>query len=106
MKAPENVYIGRAGVVFVDGVRFPKTSSLWANPFKIGKHGSRADVISSYDVYIRKKILEDHLDGELELLRNKHLGCWCVDTVCFECGDLEDMVCHGQVLLKLLKERM
>jgi hypothetical protein len=45
------------------------------------------------------------LDKELELLRNKCLGCWCVEEVFYDCDDLSCMVCHGQVLLKLLKER-
>lgn len=32
-----NIYIGRAGIVFIDGQRFPKQSSIWANPYKITK---------------------------------------------------------------------
>jgi hypothetical protein len=32
----KNIYIGRAGVVFVEKQRFPKTASIWANPFKVG----------------------------------------------------------------------
>jgi hypothetical protein len=105
MKEPDNVYVGRGGAVVIDGVRFPKHSSLWANPFKKGRDGSKADVLKAYDIYIRKKIREEGLNKELELLRNKCLGCWCVEEVCYDCDDLSCMVCHGQVLLKLLKER-
>lgn len=49
MKDPKNVYIGRKGVVFVDGVRFPEQSSEFSNPYKIGKDGDREQVIAQYE---------------------------------------------------------
>lgn len=42
MQDPQNVYIGRAGVVFVDGQRFPKNASRFCNPFKVDKEGTRS----------------------------------------------------------------
>ena len=45
MEDENNIYIGRAGVVFIDKVRFPKQASPFANPFKVGKHGTRDEVI-------------------------------------------------------------
>ena len=30
---PNNVYIGRGGVLFIDGKRFPEKNSKFANPF-------------------------------------------------------------------------
>lgn len=36
MKDPNNVYIGRGGIVFIDNKRFPKHDSKWANPYKGG----------------------------------------------------------------------
>ena len=56
MNDDSNVYIGRAGVVFVDGVRFPKKASVFCNPFKIGKDGSREKVLAKYKQYITDKI--------------------------------------------------
>ena len=41
MQDEDNVYIGRKGVLFIDGKRFPGESSDFANPYKIGKDGSR-----------------------------------------------------------------
>ena len=35
MDDPNNEYIGRRGVIFVDRKRFPKASSKWANPYKL-----------------------------------------------------------------------
>ena len=44
----DNIYIGRAGIVFVTTSdnkkeRFPKQSSIWANPFKINKNNKNQD---------------------------------------------------------------
>ena len=41
----DNVYIGRQGIIFVDKERFPKKSSIWANPFKINEKDDRNAVL-------------------------------------------------------------
>ena len=93
MKNPDNIYIGRAGPVFINNERFPKKSSLWANPYKIGIDGSREKIIYKYDKYIRKLLKDKNIQKELFKLKDKNLGCWChPDT------------CHGDVLLKLISE--
>jgi len=96
MADPQNVYIGRRGIVFVDGKRFPPKDSIWANPFKIGKHGTREEVLAKYREYIEPKL--DNLDWQRELkhLKGKTLGCWCVKP--------DQLVCHGQVLVELLEQ--
>jgi len=92
MEDPNNIYIGRAGVVFIDKERFPKQSSPFHNPFKIGKDGNRNDVIEKYRKYIIQK-----LDSEPELklmlldMKGKNLGCWCMPEAC-----------HGDVLLDII----
>ena len=88
-----NEYIGRCGVVFVDKERFPKKSSIWANPYKIGKDGDRESVLNKYRTYIQNKIKNDpSLVESLLKLKNKKLGCWCYPEKC-----------HGDVLLELIK---
>jgi hypothetical protein len=93
-ESPDNVYVGRKGVVFINGVRFPEKDSIWANPFKV-KDASRADVIAQYREYITAR-LEDspELWEELEALRGKRLGCWC-----------KPLACHADVLIELLEQR-
>jgi hypothetical protein len=89
---PKNVYIGRQGVVFVDKQRYPKTGSVFANPFKINKDGDRYDVLEKYKVYMIDKLNKSpELVKELKKLRGKNLGCWC-----------HPEPCHGDVLLELL----
>ena len=93
MDDPNNCYIGRSGIVFIDGSRFPKTASIWSNPFKITSTQTRDDVLKLYEAYIRKKIIDEDLYDELEYLRNKNLGCWCTPHRC-----------HGDILIKILSE--
>jgi len=94
MKDDNHVYIGRKGVVFIEGTRFPKSDSPFANPFKIGRE-TRDEVIAKYESYMRERLRnEPELARLLIQLDGKELGCWC-----------KPERCHGDVLLKLLKER-
>jgi hypothetical protein len=88
-----NVYIGRGGIVFIDGKRFPKEDSLWANPCKIDDKNDRKKVIQLYEQYIREKIKKENLNEQLLKLKGKNLGCWCKPDAC-----------HGDVLVKLIAE--
>jgi len=89
---PNNVYIGRKGVVFIDGKRFPPESSPFANPYKIGKDGTREEVLTKYKEYICLKLeTNDGLKKELLSMRGKKWGCWCHPDKC-----------HGDVLLEIL----
>ena len=89
MKDPNNVYIGRKGVVFIDGVRFPNHSSIFANPFKIGKDGTRDEVLTKYREYIMGEFAKNK-DLFTEL-KGKNLGCWCAPEPC-----------HGDILMELI----
>ena len=86
-----NAYIGRGGVLFIDGKRYPSRSSLWANPFKVDARTTRAQVLQRYESYITARIAEQPETYDLESLRGKRLGCWC-----------KPEACHGDVLLRLL----
>jgi len=88
-----NIYIGRAGVVFIDKERFPKKSSLFYNPYKIGRDGNRDEVINKFKNYILARLeKEPNLKIELEKIKDKNLGCWCYPEKC-----------HGDVLLEIIK---
>lgn len=94
MGDPNNVYIGRKGIVFINGERYPKQDSIWHNPFKIDSIHDRNYVIQQYEIYIRNKINENsQLKQELLKLKGKNLGCWCSPEKC-----------HGDILLKLIEE--
>lgn len=102
MEDTNNVYIGRAGVVFIQNEktkqkeRFPKDQSIFANPFKIGKDGTREEVIQKYKKYIIGKLdTSITFVNEFIKLKGKNLGCWC-----------HPEPCHGDVLLELLEKNL
>ena len=99
-----NVYIARANSVFINKIRYPKQSSIWSNIYKVGKDGNIHEVIDKYSVYIRNKIKTENLYDELDKLRGKKLGCWCVDRCVSTFPDQSKMICHGQVLMQILEE--
>lgn len=97
-----NTYIGRGGIVFVDNERYPKKDSVWANPYKVDKDGDLNEVLKLYKKYIKNKIKEG-LD--ISELLGKNLYCWCVlEPTKYNKNDKK--ICHGQVLLKLLKKSL
>jgi len=85
-KEKYDVYIGRG--------------SKWGNPFKIGRDGNREEVIEKYKQYIlnKKELLED-----LDELRGKVLGCYCVEKPIDYVR--ENKRCHGEILVELLGEK-
>ena len=68
-----DVYIGRP--------------SKWGNPFAIGVHGNRTEVIRRYREWIKT---QPHLIAALPELKGKTLGCWCAPQAC-----------HGDILHEL-----
>jgi len=80
---PHDVYIGRP--------------SMWGNPFssKVGTMArflvaDRAEALAKYEAWIRQQPI---LMASIPQLRGKRLGCWCAPNPC-----------HGDVLVKLVKE--
>lgn len=85
-KKPYDVYCGRANKTY--GL----AQSKWANPYVIGVHGTRAEVIEMY----RKMILANpKMLAETSELKGKTLGCWC---------DFPAQDCHCRILLELAEQ--
>jgi hypothetical protein len=74
------VYIGRA-------VRGHYKASRWGNPFKIGRDGTRDEVIEKYRAWI---VDQPELMRDVATLHGQVLGCWCAPEPC-----------HGEVLAEL-----
>ena len=76
-----DVYIGRG--------------SPFGNPFRIGRDGSREQVIELYRQKIIKRMISDELFvDEVMALRGKRLGCYC-----------KPLACHGDVIVELIEGR-
>ena len=94
MKDVNNVYIGRGCILVIDGIRYPKENSIWANPYKINDSTgiTRNDVLEKYRTYIIQKIENNYeLKQKLLQLKGKILGCWCKPDGC-----------HGDILVELI----
>lgn len=93
---PQNVYIGRGKIVFIEGVRYPPQDSIWANPYKITGEKRREDVIREYQAHLEEKFAQGKITlTDLENLQGKRLGCWC-----------KPEPCHGDVLRAFVEEKL
>jgi hypothetical protein len=72
------VYIGRG--------------SKWGNPFVIGKHGDRDQVVQLYRDYL---MTTPELIEDLGSLKGKTLGCYC-----------KPAKCHGDILIELIESTL
>lgn len=82
-RVPFDIYIGRA-------IQYHKEftkDSKWANRFY--------DDLEGYENHVRTDLWDD-----LDELDRKVLGCWCIFT-----KEIEPVRCHGQILMKLLREK-
>lgn len=75
---PDAIYVGRP--------------SKWGNPIKIGRDGTREEVIKKYESMLVRDIGSGILDLDDKFfteLRGKDLVCWCAP-----------LPCHADVLLR------
>lgn len=71
-----DVYIGRP--------------SIWGNPFKIGRDGTRNTVIKKYKEYLLSR--PELIEKAKKELKGKKLGCYC-----------KPLSCHGDVLVEVIE---
>lgn len=86
------VYCGRRRHV----ISALNATSIYANPYMVGRDGSRAAVLVEYEKLWRSRLggrEQDIWFKRLRVLAGKRLGCWC-----------KPKPCHGDVLVKLFRE--
>lgn len=69
-----------------DAVRIDRRT-FYGNPFRIGKDGTREEVIEKYRTYLYKTV---SFVGLREDLGGEDLKCWCAP-----------LPCHGDILLEI-----
>jgi hypothetical protein len=88
---PYDVYIGR----YMNARRSPAGERLerskWANPFHVGKDGSREECIEKYRALLEQRPM---LLKDLPELEGKILGCY-----------RKPLPCHDDVLVELVEAR-
>lgn len=62
--------------------------SKWGNPFVIGIHGNRQEVINKFKEYLLNN--KELLEACKKELKGKVLGCWC-----------SPQACHGDILAEI-----
>ena len=77
---PRVARVGDPNTVRVD------RSTEWGNPYRIGRDGTRAEVIAKFE---ERLINDEGMRSRLPELRGKHLACHCAP-----------LPCHAEVLLK------
>lgn len=83
-KEPYDVYIGRAK---------KGETSLWGNPFVIGKDGDRDEVIEKYRHWLWQQLKSGRITkADILSLDGKTLGCFC-----------KPQKCHGDILVAALE---
>lgn len=99
MEDPNNVYIGRRGVLIIEGRRFPEHDAPLANPYKVPRDGNLSEILEKYRILLRKQINNGVITKEyLCSLSGKNLGCWCKGK------NTLDKECHGDVVVDFFKE--
>lgn len=98
---PYDVYVGRAMPRY--GL---KRHRYFANDMKIGRDGTREEVLAFFEQYARDHISESPngpFVSALTGLRGVTLACWCApkDSVL---TTEDETVCHAQILLSLADE--
>lgn len=63
----------------------------WGNPFRVGMHGTREEVVAMFEDHLKKR--PDLVEAIKRELRGKDLVCWCAP-----------LPCHGDVLLRIANE--
>lgn len=66
--------------------------SIFGNPYIIGIHGDRNQVIAQYEKWFKFLLKDPVFTTELLKLKNKVLGCFCSAP----------LPCHGQIIVDYL----
>jgi len=72
-----------AGALLERGIVRVDRETPWGNPFVVGRHGARAQVIARYRRQLWQRIRAGEIDlAELAALDGRDLACWCHPEPC------------------------
>lgn len=92
------VYVGRAMP------RYDLPESPWANPYKIGRDGDRAEVLALYEEYVRETFGLERIWLAFGYPAPV-LACWCANRNGTPLTLADPEVCHAQILLRLAGQK-
>jgi hypothetical protein len=94
-----NKYKASRGVY---GIYIGRGSPL-GNPFIIGKHGTRDEVIKSYEIYLKQKVEDgdSSIINALKAVSDLGKSYSGVNLICF----CKPQKCHGDVIKKFVQDQ-
>lgn len=93
-----DVYVGRGNG------RHGLRGHAFQNPYRIGAHGAREEVLEKFESLLRDYLLLDGGNRRVLLdLQGETLACWCAPKDGVLTTD-DETVCHAQILLRLADE--
>jgi len=69
-------------------------TTIFGNPYRIGTHGNRDNVVTRYKRYFYNRIKDPLFRKDVESLKGKVLACWC-----------SPLSCHGDVIIEYLEKQ-
>lgn len=66
-------------------------TTIYGNPFLIGRDGDREQVLAKYKEYFYRRLTDPIFHSKVLELKGKVLGCWC-----------KPHACHGDIIAEYL----
>jgi hypothetical protein len=67
--------------------------SPFGNPYVIGKHGDRTEVLRKFRIYFNDRLIKDPVwKAKVEKLKGRVMGCFCAP-----------LPCHGHIIAEFLE---
>ena len=66
-------------------------TTVFGNPFLIGRDGDREQVLAKYKEYFYRRLTDPVFRSKVLELKGKVLGCWC-----------KPLACHGDIIAEYL----
>lgn len=77
-------------------------TSIFGNPFEIGRDGTRDEVCEKFIPYFNNKLTDPDFHGKVLALKGKKLGCWCkCEPHCYH-DKCKQLRCHLQTIVEFL----
>lgn len=81
-------------------------SSIFGNPYQIGRDGTRDDVCEKFIPYFNKKLTNPEFRAKVLSLKGKRLGCWCRCMPSCNHPKCNSLRCHLETIVNYLENEI
>ena len=79
-------------------------SSIYGNPYEIGRDGDRNEVCDKFEKYFYEKLQDPDFHAKVMALKGRRLGCWCRCLPTCDNPKCKSHRCHVETIVKYLNE--